>query len=485
MKGMSMDRWSVTPRMMLSVSVVLFIALTGGTIFLSSYVKAKMTGIYLHSVQTLFNSFQEGVRDSLERGQMKNFEKLLGRQEKIEGVLDVSLYDRHGRINLSSSGAEQIGKGLEPGLERRLAAGDGIVRVAAADRILFLAPQVVEADCIRCHPSWQEGEHGGIISLTYDLSELNRTLTELQRLLLAGTILLLLITGGMIHLVMRRIVSRPIDAVIGKLARSSAQIDLVAGKAATAGQSLAENASNQAASLEQTSASLMEISTMIASNADNAFSASSLTAEADQVMTDANRRMENLTRSMAGISQANEEAGNIIRNIDEIAFQTNLLALNAAVEAARAGEAGVGFAVVADEVRNLAQRAARAARDTTELLEGTRNRVNSGMEMVKLTGEAFVAALEKSTRAAGLLKEIAAASKEQSQGVEQVTRAMTELDKVTQQNAADADQAARIAQEMEEQSHRLNENVATMVKIVRGADDDHHGSAPPRRPPRF
>ncbi|MDH5297497.1 MAG: methyl-accepting chemotaxis protein [Desulfobulbaceae bacterium] len=462
------NKLPVTPRVMLAVLAALIVSLACATIVLSTFVKHKMNGVYVESVDTLFRSLQSGVADSLERGQMKNFEKLLIRQKEIPGVLDVSLYDREGKINLSSSASKETGKQLPPDVQKMLVGKKSEVTITEGDTIQVFAPQMVNADCIRCHPGWQEGEHGGILSLTFDLTKLHAMLINLQIILIVGSVVMLVLISSIIHLVMQRVVSRPIGNIIKELTGSSAMIAAVAQKAAAASQSLAENATQQAASLEETSASLEEISSMIANNAENASQANDLMRDGNQVMTDATERMHQLTAAMREIDQANEETTKIIKNIDEIAFQTNLLALNAAVEAARAGEAGAGFAVVADEVRNLARRAAQAAQDTTQLLAGTSDRVTAGVELVKVTNTAFEQAADKAQKTAVLLNEITNASKEQAIGITQVSKAVLELDKVTQQNAADADQAAHIAEDMEAQSDHLNVDVSSLVQLVWG-----------------
>lgn len=464
----SLANYSVTPRVMISVSIVLFFALLGGTAFLSTFVKSKMTDDYIESTNNLFNSFQHGVKDSLERGQMKNFQKLLTQQMEVTGVIEATLYDREGRINLSSStGASEDSQQSARLPEHLLRAKETVLEKNSSD-IRIYAPQTVTADCVRCHPSWNTGEVGGILSLTYDLSPLNSTITSLQVLLILGTFVLLLITSAMIFMVMQRVVSKPINTIIQDLTVSASSVDDVSKKAASSSQSLADNASQQAAALEETSASLEEISSMTNQNADNASAANELMTETNTVMTDANQAMDQLTTAMDEISEANEETSKIIKTIDEIAFQTNLLALNAAVEAARAGEAGAGFAVVADEVRNLAMRAAEAARDTGQMLEGTNERVKKGVDLVALTDDSFKKAADKTKKSADILHEIASASKEQSTGIEQVTKAIHELDKVTQENAADAEQASRIAEDMEHQSAQLTHDVNMLVTLVKG-----------------
>lgn len=223
---------------------------------------------------------------------------------------------------------------------------------------------------------------------------------------------------------------------------------------------------------------------MTKQNAENAHQANSLMGEAKQVIDSANRSFGELTGSMSEISKASEETSKIIKTIDEIAFQTNLLALNAAVEAARAGEAGAGFAVVADEVRNLAMRAAEAARNTADLIEGTVKKVKDGSELMARTNQEFQQVAGSAGRVADLVGEISAASSEQAQGIEQINRAVTEMDKVTQQNAANAEESAAASEQLNAQAETMKDMVGGLVAMV-GADsrrDGHVQETPVDRP---
>ena len=212
---------------------------------------------------------------------------------------------------------------------------------------------------------------------------------------------------------------------------------------------------------------------MTKQNADNAGQANSLMSEAKQVVATANA-VHGAADRVDGRdhASASEETSKIIKTIDEIAFQTNLLALNAAVEAARAGEAGAGFAVVADEVRNLAMRAADAAKNTANLIEGTVKKVKDGSDLVSKTNEAFQQVAGSSAKAADLVAEIAAASNEQAQGINQINTAVTEMDKVTQQNAANAEESASAAEEMSAQAETMLGMVGELVAMVGGAGTD-------------
>ncbi len=287
-----------------------------------------------------------------------------------------------------------------------------------------------------------------------------------------------------------RSITKPVNLIIAGLNEGSAQVASASGQVSSSSQSMAEGASQQAASIEETSSSMEEMSSMTKKNAENANHADGLMKDANKIVSSANASMGQLTKSMADISKASEETSKIIKTIDEIAFQTNLLALNAAVEAARAGEAGAGFAVVADEVRNLAMRAADAAKNTAALIEGTVKKVNDGSELVSTTNEAFKQVAESSAKVGDIVSEIAEASKEQSSGIEQVNIAITEMDKVVQQNAANAEESASASEEMSAQAEQLKDYVGELVMLVTGKKNhesavSHHKiktvSAKPRK----
>jgi len=289
------------------------------------------------------------------------------------------------------------------------------------------------------------------------------TLVGLMVLLLTAVILLPLIWS------ISRSITKPIKGIILGLNSGAEQVASASGQVSASSQQLAEGSSEQVASIEETSASLEEMSSMTKQNADNAGQANSLMREANLVVTAADKSMDELTVSMADIARASEETSKIIKTIDEIAFQTNLLALNAAVEAARAGEAGAGFAVVADEVRNLAIRAADAARNTAELIEGTVKKVKDGSDLVDGANEAFTKVTESSAKVGELVAEIAAASTEQAQGIDQVNTAVTEMDKATQSNAASAEESASASQEMNAQAQEMKAMVDDLVILVEGS----------------
>ncbi len=251
-------------------------------------------------------------------------------------------------------------------------------------------------------------------------------------------------------------INRRLRYITTSLSDGATQTSAAAGQVSAASQQLADGASEQASSLEETSSSLEEITSMAKQNTDNANRAKVLTDESAEVVTQANRSMTDLNRSMGEISESGQQIGKIIKTIDEIAFQTNLLALNAAVEAARAGEAGAGFAVVANEVRNLAMRAAEAAKNTSDLIEGTTQKITYGASLVSQTTQAFGSVATSTQKVVELVGEIAAASAEQTQGIEQINTAMAQVDKVTQQIAANAEESAAASEELNAQAETLN-----------------------------
>lgn len=301
-------------------------------------------------------------------------------------------------------------------------------------------------------------------------AKMQSQISTANSIIITGTIVAIVL-GLLFAILITRAVTRPLNIVIQGLTEGASQVAAASGQVSSASQSLAEGSSQQAASIEETSSSMEEMSSMTKNNAESARQADTLMKNSNKIVGEANQSMNQLIRSMEEISKASEETSKIIKTIDEIAFQTNLLALNAAVEAARAGEAGAGFAVVAEEVRNLAMRAADAAKNTASLIEGTVRKVTEGSEIVTATNSAFAKVVDSSEKVGELIAEISGASDEQSKGIEQVNLAISEMDKVVQQNAANAEESASASEEMNAQAEQLREYVGELMKMVSGKKD--------------
>ncbi|HVS53497.1 MAG TPA: methyl-accepting chemotaxis protein [Opitutaceae bacterium] len=239
-----------------------------------------------------------------------------------------------------------------------------------------------------------------------------------------------------------------------------------AGVLAASSETMSQGATEQAASLEESSASLEEINSMTKRNAESAEKAKSLARDARTAADDGSRHMDEMIGAMGAIKTSSDNIAKIIKTIDEIAFQTNLLALNAAVEAARAGDAGMGFAVVADEVRSLAQRSALAAKETAEKIDDSIAKSGAGVAISARVAESLTHITAKTRQVDELVAEIATASSEQTRGVSQVSIAVAEMDKITQSNAANAEETAAAAEQLNAQALRLHENVTELIELI-------------------
>jgi len=272
--------------------------------------------------------------------------------------------------------------------------------------------------------------------------------------LIFGTLFTLTATMLVGYFISRNI-AKPVNDAVENLIDSSENLASSSVQASSSSQQLAEKTSEQAASLEETVSSLEEISSMTKRNAENVRKTDNIMQNVNRIVKKADDSMNRLINAMSGISEAGEKIRKIIKTIDGIAFQTNLLALNAAVEAARAGESGTGFAVVADEVRNLAMRSASEAKNTAGLIEDTIQKVNTGTEYVTDANDSFGEVVRNVSDAVNLLAEISIASDEQKRGIEQVSRAVSDVDTIVQQNAANAEESASVSEEMKAQSKKM------------------------------
>ena len=304
----------------------------------------------------------------------------------------------------------------------------------------------------------------------------NQKLTSASWTMMVGLVIALVVGVTVAFFIIRNS-NRVLTTVARGLADGSNQVVVASSQVSSASQTLAEGSSEQASSLEETSSSLEEMSSMTKRNADNARKANELAKEARLAADKGVGDMQTMAAAMEAIKGSSDDIAKIIKTIDEIAFQTNILALNAAVEAARAGEAGMGFAVVADEVRNLAQRCAQAAKETAGKIEGAIVKTGQGVGITTKVAEALNEIVNKVRQVDELVTEVAGATREQTDGIAQINVAVGQMDKVTQSNAATAEESAAAAEELNSQAEVMKRSVAELLQLVGG-----HSESPVRKP---
>ncbi len=353
----------------------------------------------------------------------------------------------------------------------------------AAGRIVYARPIRLSADCLACHgdPSqslkhngkdvlgfnmegWKTGDPHGMFLLSSSLDRVNGVVRRGMLQTLYWLLPLALVVGLLVYAIISRISGRLIK-LTHSVSDGSSEVTSAAAQIASASQSLAQGASQQAGSIEETSAAAEQITSLTRRNFENSRNVSSEMDEVHKQVAESDRSLAVMIHSMQEINDSSGKIARIIKVIDEISFQTNILALNAAVEAARAGEAGGGFAVVAEEVRSLATRSANAAKETATLIEDSLDKSRTGSEKLQLVVTVFNGISQSAGRVKTLIEEVKLGSEEQSKGIEQVLRSIQQVDKITQESAANAEQTAATSEQLSAQAEAMNQ-IAQELKVV-------------------
>ncbi len=430
-------------------------------------------------VDRLYLATSTPLISAMAEGDMDKFAKLLSSVGGVPGLQEISLFNKGGRV-VNSTDPTRLKKELPAELKQSLYASADPLRRRTDTSFEIYQPLAIQKACIECHMKDKVGQISGVMSLRFSAEALKTAeqswvgfAQDIRKsnLVTAGltALGLILAAGVLVILTVHHMVGVPVKRLAGLLSAGADQTVSASGQVSTSSQSLAEGSSEQAASLEETSASLEQIAGMTKRNAENATSAKDLAGQTRVAADTGAADMEEMKRAMDAIKGSSDDISKIIKTIDEIAFQTNILALNAAVEAARAGEAGLGFAVVAEEVRNLAQRSAQSAKETAGKIEDSVKKSEHGVRICGRVAQSLSEIVGKARQVDTLVAEIVQASKEQTQGIEQVNIAVSQMDKVTQSNAAGAEKSAAAAQELNAQAVLLQESVAALIALVDGA----------------
>lgn len=393
----------------------------------------------------------------------------------------------------------KAGPGDEPLFEKLKAGANEVFSQDPKTNELVLAQAVrLTAGCMDCHGSeknsatkdgldplgfkmenMKEGDLKAAFVLRAPMTNDHVVMKSIAQISLVGVIILVITMAGFVYF-NRTFIIRPLSLTIHRLTEVASETSAAADEISSSAHTLAEGATEQAASLEESSASLEEMAGMTNQTTENAQSAKSIANLTRQAAETGATDMQQMLEAMDTIQKSANSIDKIVKSIDEIAFQTNILALNAAVEAARAGEAGAGFAVVADEVRSLAQRSAGAARETASMIEDSIQKSRRGAEISGKVASSFQDIVAKAREVDRIVAEIAEGANEQKLGIGQINTSVSGIDKITQSNAAAAEETSAAAEQMRTNVQSLRASLLNLETLTGNAADNSGSSAAAR-----
>jgi hypothetical protein len=331
-----------------------------------------------------------------------------------------------------------------------------------------VVPLVAAASCLECHGQSKVGDILGAASVTLRTDATDRCLAGLSRQSAASTTVAVLVCAGVLALIIRLFVLRPVTASTDALRDGVVTLLGASGELEVTSRRMIDGANDQAASLEETSASLETMAAQTQANARSAGLAQDRAHDALGHARETQEAMQTMAEAIGAIKTASDRTVHILKTIDEIAFQTNLLALNAAVEAARAGDAGKGFAVVAEEVRNLAQRSAAASQETSSLITTSQTSAEQGVRASVEVSRILEGVASNIDQTVTLMAEVASASVEQATGIAQIKDAVAQIDRVSQANAQIAAASELSSQRLNDLGQELQQTAGNLARVVSG-----------------
>jgi methyl-accepting chemotaxis protein len=355
-----------------------------------------------------------------------------------------------------------------------------------AHEMVYARPIALTADCLMCHgdgsqsathdgkdllgfrmEGWKTGDPHGMFLLRTKMDRVDSVVRAGMLQTLYWLVPLALVVGLLVYWLIAKIALQ-LRSLTEAVSTGSGEVTSAAAQISAQSQALAQGASRQAGSLEETSAAAEQITSMTRKNGDHSRQAAEEMQKVSARVTDSDHSLGEMIASMQEINDSSAKIARIIKVIDEISFQTNILALNAAVEAARAGDAGQGFAVVAEEVRNLASRSATAAKDTAGLIEDSLAKSNAGSAKLMQVVTVFGGIAESAAKVKVLIDQVSLGSAEQTRGIEQVLRSIQQMDQITQASAASAEEGAATSEELSAQAEAMNGIAQELMAVVEG-----------------